>query len=162
MISAEPISPLKTRLLKKARFEYFLVLLVWGCVAWLSVLFLHRLLLVVAVSPMPALGQLANPASVQQVVVSPLQKVFGGFDREPLAIRSTDIQLVGFIHAGQDSVVAVRIRNEPTRYLRLLQADIDGWRLESVKHGEIEISRLGETYRLASYPSRGGLRLSND
>jgi hypothetical protein len=162
MISAEPISPLKTRLLKKARFEYFLVLLVWGCVAWLSVLFLHRLLLVVAVPPMPALGQLANPASVQQVVVSPLQKVFGGFDREPLALRSTDIQLVGFIHAGQDSVVAVRIRNEPTRYLRLLQADIDGWRLESVKDGEIEISRLGETYRLASYPSRGGLRLSND
>lgn len=144
------------------RVERFLVLLVWGGVVWLTALLSHRLALSVLIPPLPPPAQSVMPVANEQAVTPPLQKVFGGFDQKPLTLRQSDIQLVGFIEAGEDSVVAVRIRNAPTRYLKLMQMDSDGWRLESVKDGEIEISRLGEVYRLASYPSRSGLTLAVD
>ena len=148
--------------LRQTRVERFLVLLVWGGVVWLTALLSHRLALSVLIPPLPPPAQSVMPVANEQAVTPPLQKVFGGFDQKPLTLRQSDIQLVGFIQAGEDSVVAVRIRNAPTRYLKLMQMDSDGWRLESVKDGEIEISRLGEVYRLASYPSRSGLTLAVD
>ncbi|MFZ9810681.1 MAG: hypothetical protein ACO3V3_04250 [Burkholderiaceae bacterium] len=148
--------------LRQTRVERFLVLLVWGGVVWLTALLSHRLALSVLIPPLPPPAQSVMPVANEQAVTPPLQKVFGGFDQKPLTLRQSDIQLVGFIEAGEDSVVAVRIRNAPTRYLKLMQMDSDGWRLESVKDGEIEISRLGEVYRLASYPSRSGLTLAVD
>lgn len=148
--------------LTQTRVERFLVLLVWGGVVWLIALLSHRLALSVLISPLPPPAQSVIPVANEEAVISPLQKVFGGFDQKPLTLRQSDIQLVGFIQAGEDSVVAVRIRNAPTRYLKLMQMDSDGWRLESVKDGEIEISRLGEVYRLGSYPSRSGLTLAVD
>ncbi|MGA1734952.1 MAG: hypothetical protein ACO386_08035 [Burkholderiaceae bacterium] len=148
--------------LRQTRVERFLVLLVWGGVVWLTALLSHRLALSVLIPPLPPPAQSVMPVANEQAVTPPLQKVFGGFDQKPLTLRQSDIQLVGFIEAGEDSVVAVRIRNAPTRYLKWMQMDSDGWRLESVKDGEIEISRLGEVYRLASYPSRSGLTLAVD
>ncbi|MGA0810187.1 MAG: hypothetical protein ACO3PA_04170 [Burkholderiaceae bacterium] len=148
--------------LRQTRVERFLVLLVWGGVIWLIALLSHRLALSVLIPPLPPPAQSVMPVANEQAVTPPLQKVFGGFDQKPLTLRQSDIQLVGFIEAGEDSVVAVRIRNAPTRYLKLMQMGSDGWRLESVKDGEIEISRLGEVYRLASYPSRSGLTLAVD
>ena len=155
-------SPQRISPLRQTRAERFLVLLVWGGVVWLIALLSHRLALSVIISPLPPPAQSVVPVANEEAATSPLQKVFGGFDQKPLTLRQSDIQLVGFIQAGEDSVVAVRIRNAPTRYLKLMQMDSDGWRLESVKDGEIEISRLGEVYRLGSYPSRSGLTLAVD
>ena len=148
--------------LRQTPVERFLVLLVWGGVVWLTALLSHRLALSVLIPPLPPPAQSVMPVANEQAVTPPLLKVFGGFDQKPLTLLQSDIQLVGFIEAGEDSVVAVRIRNAPTRYLKLMQMDSDGWKLESVKDGEIEISRLGEVYRLASYPSRSGLTLAVD
>jgi hypothetical protein len=142
-----------------------LVILVWASVAWVLSLLVHRFVLVATLSPVPPLD-VSNGTSSQQSgqlrAVSPLERAFGALSASPSAFRQADIQLVGLIEAGADSVVSVRIKNGPTRALRLGQTDTDGWKLESVKDGEIEISRSGQIYRLASYPSRNGLPIAVD
>ena len=155
-------SSVKTSKARPVRIERLLVLAVWASVVWLLALLLHRVALSVLLPPLPPAGPSGQANSAYQSGTTALQKIFGGADQQPLSLQKADIQLVGFIQAGQDSVVAVRIRNEPTRYLSMRQADADGWRLESVRNGEIEISRMGELYRLASYPSRTGLGLAID
>jgi hypothetical protein len=146
-------------------FAKLLVVLVWASVAWVLSLLVHRLVLVVTVSPMPPLSASGAPSSDKLGKVrpvSPLEQAFGAVSATPVALKQADIQLVGLIEAGSASVVSVRIKNSPTRTLRMGQTDSDGWRLESVKNGEIELSRMGELYRLASYPSRNGLSLATD
>jgi hypothetical protein len=155
-------SSVKTSKARPVRIERLLVFAVWASVVWLLALLLHRVALSVLLPPLPPAGPSGQENSAYQSGTTALQKIFGGADQQPLPLQKADIQLVGFIQAGQDSVVAVRIRNEPTRYLSMRQADADGWRLESVRNGEIEISRMGELYRLASYPSRTGLGLAID
>lgn len=142
-----------------------LVILVWASVAWVLSLLVHRFVLLATLSPVPPLD-VSNGSSSQQSGQStaprPLERAFGALSASPSALRQADIQLVGLIEAGADSVVSVRIKNGPTRALRLGQTDTDGWRLESVKDGEIEISRSGQIYRLASYSSRNGLPVAVD
>ena len=162
MPTLQTVSSVKTPQARPVRIERLLVLAVWASVVWLLALLLHRLALSVLLPPLPPQGAVGQSNSAYQSGTTALQKIFGGPDQQPLSLQEADIQLVGFIEAGQDSVVAVRIRNEPTRYLKVDQEDSDGWQLESVKNGEIEISRMGELYRLASYPSRNGLSLATD
>ena len=155
----------KPRFVGSRFFAKLLVFLVWASVAWVLSLLIHRLVLVATASPIPPLSASSAPSSDKlgkARPASPLEQAFGAVWATTAALTQADIQLVGLIEAGSASVVSVRIKNSPTRTLRIGQTDADGWRLESVRNGEIEISRMGELYRLASYPSRTGLGLAID
>lgn len=165
MLTKPFATALKAPRLESRLVARVLVALVWASVAWVLSLLIHRFVLFLAVPPIPPLGGpglASSDQSAESRPLSALERSFGAASISSGSVKSADIQLVGLIEAGTSSVVSVRIRNGPTRALRLGQADSDGWRLESVKNGEIEISRSGEVFRLASYPSRTGLSIAID
>lgn len=152
--------PLKAPWLRLLSLTNLATLLVWLVTAWLASGLVGRWIASVATDPPLANAQVQAPLvqsdpSISAVPLSALARAFGAPEqRGGVTWQVSDIQLIGLIDAGNNSVAALQFRHGPTQRLRLKQTSAEGWTFVSVKEGHVVLERQEQQLLIPAIASR--------
>jgi hypothetical protein len=150
---------LKAPWLRPLPLASLFTLVVWLVTAWLASGLVGRWVASVATTPPPPRAQVQAPSAQTDLPLSAsplsaLARAFGAPEQPGRTWQVSDIQLIGLIDAGSNSVAALQFRNGPTQRLRRNQTSAEGWTFVSVKEGHVVLIRQGQQLLIPAVASR--------